>query len=82
MQGFSSPTGKNLSWDNVFDPIKPLLNHSDCDGELSPVECAVVAPRLRQLIENWEDDRDKKQGLMLAEGMEYCVTNGEVLIFC
>lgn len=82
MQGFSSPTGKSLSWDDVFDPIKLLLNHSDCSGNLSPVECAVVAPRLRQLIEEWDDDRDKKHALMLVEGMEYCVMNGEVLIFC
>ena len=26
MQGFSSSTGKNLSWDNVFDPIKPIVS--------------------------------------------------------
>ncbi len=82
MRGFSSPTGKNLSWDNVFNPIKSLLNHSDCNGELSTVECAVVAPRLRQLIEKWNDNRDKEHAIMLAEGMEYCVTNGEVLTFC
>lgn len=39
-----------IKWSAVNDDIVPLLNHSDCDGELSPEECLKVAPRLRELV--------------------------------
>jgi hypothetical protein len=32
MQGF----GGDVSWDSVHDAIKDLLNHSDCEDQLSP----------------------------------------------
>lgn len=69
-------------WETVTDPITPLLNHSDCDGELTPSECAEVAPRLRELIAKWkDDDYDKIQALELADSMEECAKNNENLIF-
>ncbi len=72
-----------ISWDNIKDPIKSLLDHSDCDGKLSPKACAKIAPRLRELIRDWDDcDYDKIQGLLLAEGMEECAINKTNLIFC
>lgn len=40
------------------EPIVHLLDHSDCDGELTPQQCAAVAPRLRELILGWDDDHD------------------------
>lgn len=58
-----------ISWDTVKDPIKLLLHHSDCEGILTPEECAQVGPRLRQIVENWEDtmhlvlDADARQAL-------------------
>ena len=71
-----------ISWDNVKDPITPLLNHSDCDGELTPEECRTVAPRLRELVANWkEDDYDKAKAIELAEGMELAAKNNELLEF-
>lgn len=64
------------------DDIEPLLNHSDCDGELSVEECKRVAPRLRELISKWpDDDFDKQQFLELAEGMEHAVSENEPLEF-
>jgi hypothetical protein len=47
--------GPKRSWDEIDDPIKPLLNHSDCDGVLTPEECAQVAPRLREIVTLWPD---------------------------
>lgn len=44
-----------ISWDTIDDPLKPFLNHSDCEGELSPEECAQIAPRIRELVERWPD---------------------------
>jgi hypothetical protein len=52
MNGF----GGARSWSKAHDDIVPLLNHSDCDGELSPEDCARVAPRLRQLVASWPDN--------------------------
>lgn len=67
MQGFDG----DIPFSNFTDDILPLLNHSDCDGDLSPQECAKIAPRLRDLIQKWpDDDYDKQRGMMLAEGME------------
>lgn len=65
------------------DPIVPLLNHSDCDGVLTPAECAQVAPRLRELVAEWEDDNyDRDMALKLADAMDACVADGVDLEFC
>ncbi len=58
------------SWNDMKDAIKPLLNHSDCDGDLTPDECRQVEPRLREIVSAWpDDDFDKQQALLLADGM-------------
>ena len=72
-----------IAWDKVKDDIAPLLNHSNCDGILTPEECRKVAPRLRELVKEWpDDDRDKINALLLAEGMELAAKNNENLEFC
>ena len=64
------------------DPIEPLLMHSDCEGELSPDQCAAIAPRLLELIAGWPDgDYDKAHGTWLAEGMLYCAEERVALEF-
>jgi len=78
MEGF----GGDIPFDSVNDPIMPLLNHSDCEGELTPKECGIVAPRLRELVSTWDDeDYDKRHALYLAEGMDEAVDRNENLIF-
>lgn len=78
MKGF----GGKISWDKIKDPIKPLLNHSDCDGELTSEECREVAPRLRELVKDWpDDDYDKQKALELADGMEFAAIMNENLEF-
>jgi len=88
MEGFFRPWAGQLeedfvgySWESVIDPIKYLLNHSDCDGILIPWECSVVAPRLRELVVEWEDGYDKTNALMLADAMDQCVKEGIDLEF-
>lgn len=73
-----------LSWDTITTPLKPLLNHSDCDGELAPDECRQVAPKLREVIDAvWpEDCYDRQAGLELANGMDAAAAAGEPLQFC
>lgn len=74
---------KPMKWDKISDPIVDLLYHSDCDGELTAEQCGKIAPRLRELIANWsDDDYDKQQALLLAEGMEQCHKDNEPLKFC
>jgi hypothetical protein len=63
------------------DPIVHLLAHSDCDGELTPDECRVVAPRLRELVSGWGDDFDRSKALELADGMEEAAKANEPLEF-
>lgn len=71
-----------LKWDNIKDPIVDLLYHSDCDGNLTTSQCRKIAPRIRELVKNWEeDDYDKKQAVLLAEGMEFCAKNRKILKF-
>lgn len=71
-----------IEWSTVNDDIVPLLNHSDCDGVLTVEECKRVAPRLRELVANWEDDDfDKINALLLAEGMEEAILGGDELRF-
>lgn len=53
MAGF---TEDGRSWDLVTTPLKPLLDHSDCDGEMTPDEAAQVWPRLAEIAEEWKDD--------------------------
>lgn len=80
MVGFSK--NATISWDTIGDDIKILLDHSDCDGELSPNECRKVAPRLREIVSPWpDDDFDKRKALLLADGMDLAAKNEEPLEF-
>lgn len=63
------------------EPIIDLLNHSDCDGNLSPEQCEAIAPRLRELASNLADPYHRAMGLMLAEGMEAAAQENAFLEF-
>jgi hypothetical protein len=72
-----------MKWKNIKDPIVDLLNHSDCDGSLTPSQCRKIAPRIRELVADWSDeDYDKRQALLLADGMENCSKSRKRLKFC
>ncbi len=82
MQGFRiGEVAGGGSWDSVKDDIVPFLNHSDCDGELTPEECKRVAPRLRELVRDWPDGFDKGMAIILADDMERIADSGEALVF-
>jgi hypothetical protein len=74
--------GGDKSWDNVKDDLKHLLNHSDCDGHITPVKCAKIAKRLRELLKNWpegSDYRDKAE--QFAKGCELAAKKKQQLKF-
>lgn len=96
MHGFGGPT----PWEALppppqmaGDPIIPFLNHSDCEGELTPEEMRGIAPRMLEILNSpswksegendgdWEDE-DKIVGTQLAEDMLCLVEEGENLVFC
>lgn len=87
MAGFGLPADEATPWDAVSTPLRPLLDHSDCDGDLSPEECAQVAPRLAEICESWPEagdlvqDYDRRGGLVLAEEMRAAATAGRRLEF-
>ena len=69
-------------WKNIKDPIKYLLNHSDCDGHLTPLQCKKVAPRLRELVREWDDaDYDKQMAWELIKGMQKAAKANQKLEF-
>lgn len=72
---------KNIQPIEKFE-ILPLLNHSDCDGELTPKEMKQIIPQLKDIVSNWDDnDYDKQNALELIEGMENAISNNENLEF-
>ena len=78
MEGF----GGGIPWDKINDSIKKLINHSDCDGYLSPDDCRIIYPRLLELVKNWNnDDYDKIKAIKLAEAMKDCSDNDFFLDF-
>jgi len=89
MHGFCAPwrghdpeTHPDRPWDEITTPLKPLLDHSDADGELTPDECKVVEPRLREIALTWpENDYDRRGALALCNAMRDCILTGESLEF-
>ncbi len=88
MEGFQSAFGaptdvEPIKWDSLKkDPIHKLLHHSDCDGHITAKDCRRIAPRIRELVKEWpDDDYDKIQFLMLADGMDAAAAESKPLKF-
>lgn len=92
MKGFSESAivGRGLpgeDWPEVEDePLVLLLNHSDCDGELTPEELRILLPRLKVVVkemmyENELFEYDSDQLLELMDGMELAISHDEPLQF-
>lgn len=81
------PNGENTDpWVPGEEPLFLLLNHSDCEGELSPDACLTVLPRLLQVVIGWEKDPrdegyDEAQTIKLACGMVECIIKNQPLLF-
>jgi|SRR6185503_10865367 len=83
MAGF---TVEGEPWSDVTTDLVPLLNHSDCDGEMTWQEAAQVWPRLEQILEEWSDpenlfDYDLRAGRNLVEVLKYCDENQTTVLF-
>jgi hypothetical protein len=83
MRGF----GGDIPWEETTTQLRPLLDHSDCDGFLTAGECALVAPRLSELLDAWPEeerlpyDYDVVNGRALVRSMRAAAEAGERLEF-
>jgi hypothetical protein len=82
MEGF---TEDGRSWDLITTPLKPLLNHSDCDGEMTPAEAAEVWPRLEEIAEQWSAEGELDWNLSgmraLIDLLRYAAENETLVLF-
>ena len=53
--GYGHDGTKNL--EDIKHDIMPLLNHSDCDGFISPLDCLYIAAGLTKIEQNLSESR-------------------------
>lgn len=79
MQGF----GGAKEWPAEKDePLVGLLNHSDCDGELTAKQCAAIGPRLREVAPKLPSEYDRDTAERLAEDLIACGKKRQKMVFC
>lgn len=85
MQGFKRD-GPRTSWSVINHPLVPFLNHSDCDGELTPEEAAQVWPALVAAADAGFPDLDDgdlmtKRCRELAETLRLAAEHEQTVVF-
>ena len=66
----------------INEPVYSFIDHSDCDGELTPEELRQIIPQLEDAVNKLEDeDGDKYRGLELIKGMKEALKNDDNLEF-
>lgn len=90
---FGSTTGTPRAWvdtdGRAVTVLRPLLDHSDCDGELTWEECEQVVERVAEIVESWAqrasldpiEERDVLQGRRLVESMREAIEAKSALVF-
>lgn len=79
--------GGTLEWDDTATDLRPLFNHSDCDGYIDAFDCEDMVPRLKQISEAWKSDSEVGRQYYidqldsLIKGMEHCAEHGCALVF-
>ena len=53
MEGF----GGEISFDDMNHPIKPLLDHSDCDGQLSSSDLTSIVKGIDMILKDFDDSK-------------------------
>lgn len=57
------------------EPIWPLINHSDCEGDLTIEEMKQILPQLIAIVNIWEEQPDDSAG-------KYEIDSANELIDC
>ena len=82
MNGF----GGTIDWE-LFkpDPLRVLLEHSDCEGEIVAADCGPLADRLEQFVPQMKDERywhsDRKVTEQFIRGLRLAASRGENVEF-
>jgi len=70
------------------EPIYPLINHSDCDGELTVAEMKQILPQLIKIVDIWKEQPEDSAGKFeinrtnaFIDGMEEAVAADESFEF-
>jgi hypothetical protein len=81
--GYGDPDGKDLA--SIDHDIMPLLNHSDCDGRLTPKECRRIESGLNSILAAFKDtpaDFDFKESVIqFRDGCKLAADKKEMLKF-
>ncbi|WP_329331531.1 hypothetical protein OG866_02070 [Streptomyces sp. NBC_00663] len=85
MDGF----GGQAPWGDVPTTLAPLLNHPDDDGpDLTPVQCAAILPRLREVADRPQEvtvdplvQRHIDDTRQLVVVLQHCVEKNVPLVF-
>jgi hypothetical protein len=72
------------------EPFYELLNHSDCDGELTPIDCKELTQDFetykKQILETWKDEAEfwwlEAKIKDWEEAVNHCATENCTLEFC
>ena len=83
MEGFAKDI-PGASWDCVIHPIKPLLDHSDCDGELTPDDCRSVIEGAQMILNRINPDSWGNFEIALktfSNGCKKAIKNNETVYF-
>ena len=71
------------------EAIWPLINHSDCEGELTVAEMEQILPQLKAIVAAWEAGylvtdvtSEIQRASNLIESMEFAIEDNESLGFC
>lgn len=78
-----------IRWDCLkTDPLIILLNHSDCDGEISPGDAGPIADRLESLLDKLPTEVDgghigdwRSKTQKFIDGLRLAASLGEVVDF-
>jgi hypothetical protein len=80
----------NLKESEIDHPLMDLFNHSDCDGELTPMQCWKIAKGLDEVIkklpvpedgDSW-DARFIESCIQFRDGCMLAFSKNEVMEFC
>lgn len=83
MEGF----GGNKSFSEVNHPIVPLLDHSDCDGELSVEECKSIVEGIDLILSDFNVKTDEdvyfvRYMKQFSDGCKLAISRNENIQFC
>ncbi|MFA6917022.1 MAG: hypothetical protein WC222_11535 [Parachlamydiales bacterium] len=77
--------GSKIELQTIDHKIIPLLDHSDCDGELTPEECKTIALGIQEILDSFVPEEKEKDFIEVVkqfqQGCLDAVDNNEIIYF-